>query len=60
MLTLPCSSGAKPGSLVEVGTSLTPFLEELVRGWDHEQGAQAVWLDDADGAGRVVAVVGWL
>jgi hypothetical protein len=39
---------------------LTTFLEELVHIWEREQGELAVWLDDADGAGRLVAVVAWL
>jgi hypothetical protein len=60
MPTLSCSSAPKAryvarssdGSLIEVGISLTPFLDELC-----SQGDLAVWLDDVEGAGRLVAVV---
>ncbi len=68
MPTLPCSSTplrAQPryvarssdGSLVEVGASLESFVGELCSRWEREDGDVAVWMNEAEGASRLVAVV---
>ncbi len=65
MPTLPCSSPATPryvarssdGSLVEVGASLDSFVADLRSRWSPEDGDVAVWMNEAEGASRLVAMI---